>query len=225
MIRGPHSPAATCPGSDRLLDLVEGRLEPALRRSLTAHARGCGRCGEEIAAWKTLLGALRAEALDAPPAHLSDWARRLPATLAPTPPRRRSLLRLVADSWGDLKAAVGSAFSAPLVPAVAVRSGGILPRRLGRRRLLFATGTFDLDIQIDYSGETDPRRVRGQILPAEGPRRLWLGSEVRLATPRRAVARARIDRRGEFVMPRVQPGRYRIEVQGPTRCASVAVEV
>lgn len=225
MKRGPHSPAAIHPDSSRLLDLVEGRLSPARQKSLFEHARGCGRCGEEIAAWESLIGTLRAEALDAPPGHLSEWARRLPGMLAPESPRRRSLLRLVADSWGELKAAVGSISPKAPLPAMAVRSGGGMLHRLGRRRLLFSTESFDLDLQIDYSGEADPRRLRGQILPVEGPRRLWLGSEVRLDTPRRAVTRARVDRRGEFLMPRVQPGRYRIEIQGPARCTSVTLEV
>jgi hypothetical protein len=116
-------------------------------------------------------------------------------------------LRLVADSWALV--------SEGLTPAPALRSGDVRATSLGRRRLLVSARPFELDLEVDYSGHTDPRRLHGQILPLAGPRADWQGSEVLLTAAGRTVSRARIDRRGEFRLARVQPGRYRLEIRPP----------
>lgn len=249
----PDESGATHPEPSRLVDLVEERLSSTVARSVRSHLGTCEPCAATVAAFAHLVQTLHAERADRPPAALSDWARALPDTVSlgrravrPGAIRpggvgatiRRGLaaagagaLRLVADSWALV--------SEGLTPAPALRSGDARATSLGRRRLLFSARPFDLDLEVDYSGQTDPRRLHGQILPLEGPRADWQGSEVLLTAAGRTVSRARIDRRGEFRLFRVQPGRYRLEIRplairrpgAPARaadagrCASPVIEV
>lgn len=163
-------------------------------------------------------------------------SRTTPATLAA--PRghlgrglrgvRTGLMRLVADSWA-LSARVsptplprtGLANSQGGLRSGAADGAGPSTPLAGRRRLLLSAAPFDLDLQVDYRGASEARRVHGQILPIVGSRRAWQGSEVRLISGRRTVTRVRVDRRGEFALPRVLPGVYRIAVSaGPAKRAA-----
>ncbi|TPW13500.1 MAG: hypothetical protein FD129_1265, partial [bacterium] len=142
--RGPHFQKGHVTEAS-LLDHVERRLDDESHRDIQAESR------------------------DAPPAHLLAWARNIPDLVAPR--TRPGWLKLVADTWAEL-AGAASASIVSLQPAPGLR-GVDIPRRAGRRRLLFAAGRFDLDMEIGYPGAEDPRRIHGQVLPVGQPRRLW----------------------------------------------------
>jgi len=224
MKRGPHSSPETHPDTGALLDWLEGRTGSSAATSVRSHVATCAVCRLEVEGWRTLLSRLGDESDSQPPADLVQWALNIPARLAPAG-GRKTILTLISDSWDVIRESVAALAHLPVRPAMAVRSlNGSLPR-LGRRRILYSTAAFDLDLEIDYSGPLDPRRVHGQILPNEEIRGLWIGSEVRLVTEGRTLVRARTDRRGEFEMPRVRPGRYSIQVEGPLLCDSPSLEV
>jgi hypothetical protein len=204
-----------------LLDFVERRLAPDVRRAIAGHLDDCPACRSEAAFFERLLADLGAVRDDRPPAHLAAWARSIPARMAPG--RRPGWLQLVADSWGELTRAVDAALQ-PLQPTPMLR-GVDIPHRAGRRRLLFAAGRFDLDVEIAYPGAADPRRIRGQLLPVEDPRQLWTGSDVRLLRGRTVVATARLDARGGFLLPKVAAGRYALSLAGPVPARTPAFEV
>jgi hypothetical protein len=107
----------------------------------------------------------------------------------------------------------------------ALRGAGDIPRRNGRRRLLFAAGRLDLDLEIGYSAPEEPRRLSGQLLPVGDSRAVWAGSIVRLTRGRAVAASARLDRRGGFILPAVKPGRYALEVSGPSAARTPSFEV
>lgn len=221
MKRGPHSSTEDHPIPGVLLDWLDGRLQGAAAGHVTRHVRSCAACRSEVEQWSSLLGDFKREREEAPPEALVHWAESLPGALGKRA-SRPTLLRLVADSWAGFLEGLAQAATPGFAPQV--RSSDI-PQRLGRRRLLFSAGGFDLDLEIDYVSHEDPRRIHGQILPADGPRQMWADARIELKTGRRVLARARVDRRGEFKIPRIPAGRYRIQVIGPAESASLAVEV
>lgn len=259
----PGQGGAVHPEPSQLVDHVEGHLAPAVARSVRSHLRTCAPCAATAKAFTQLVRALEAERTERPPHALSDWARALPESvprsrtapgaMSARAPRdtgmavalRRGVagaLRLVADSWNLVAGSLGAG---SLAPVPALRSADARATSLGRRRLLFAAQGFDLDLEVDYVGQADPRRLHGQLLPVEGSRAEWQGSEIHLTRAGRSISHARVDRRGEFRLPRVQPGRYRLEIRrslatrpaalpagrptrGPARagrCASPVIEV
>ncbi|HEX7878626.1 MAG TPA: hypothetical protein VF720_04420, partial [Candidatus Eisenbacteria bacterium] len=203
------------------LDFVEQRLGVDDARAIDGHLVGCDSCRSAAGRVAQLLTHLAGMRTDRPPDHLSAWARSIPALVAPK--RRPGWLELVADSWGDLTQAIDSALET-LQPTPMLR-GVDIPHRAGRRRLLFAAGRFDLDLEIAYPGLADPRRIRGQLLPVTDPRQLWTGSDVRLMRGRAVVATARLDARGAFVLPKVAAGRYALSLAGPVPARTPAFEV
>ena len=218
-MRGPHfrSGHAT---DEALVDHLEHRLDEDVQREIQAHLSSCGVCRKEALALTRLMDGLRAEAIDAPPRHLTDWALTIPELVASR--TRPDWLKLVADTWADLAGAVISISS--LQPATMLR-GVDIPNRAGRRRLLFAAGRFDLDMEIGYPGVNDPRRIHGQVLPVGQPRRLWAVCDVHLTRGRVVMAKARLDQRGEFVFPRVPSGRYHLMLAGPAPARTPSFEV
>jgi anti-sigma factor RsiW len=219
-MRGPHFRSGHATES-ALLDFVEGRLADDDRRALAGHLEGCPACRSAADAVGRLIAELGATRGAMPPAHLSHWAASIPTLVAPK--GRRAWLRLVADSWGEMNRALAGALQ-PLQPTPMLR-GVDIPHRAGRRRLLFAAGRFDLDLEIGYPGAADPRRLKGQILPTGDARALWTGTDVRLARGRTIVATARLDARGEFVLPKVAAGRYTLTLAGPAPARTPAFEV
>lgn len=224
MKRGPHSAPGTHPGAGTLLDWLEGTLDVSQHHEVSSHLDRCSPCRSEADAWRSLLHVMRQESRDPVPAFLQSWAAALATRHAGIFPRRATLLDLITDSWGALREAATGLISSP-APLPALRSMNGSAPRLGRRRILFSSEAFDLDLEIDYSGEHDPRRIHGQLLPVDGGRGPWFDTEIRLVGGRHATERTRLDRRGEFSLLRVRPGRYRIEVQGPVCCASPTIEV
>jgi hypothetical protein len=224
MKRGPHSAPGTHPGAGTLLDWLEGRLDVSQRHDVSSHLDRCSPCRSEADAWRSVLDGMRQESRDPVPAFLHNWAAALASRDAGAFPRRAALLDIITDSWGALREAASGLISSPsLLPALRSENGSA--PRLGRRRILFSSSAFDLDLEIDYSGEQDPRRIHGQLLPVDGGRGPWFDAEIRLVGGRHPAERTRLDRRGEFSLTRVRPGRYRIEVQGPVCCASPTIEV
>jgi len=219
-MRGPHFRSGHLTEA-ALLDFIEQRLSLQDRRLLDDHLGACDACRSAAGRIALLLNDLAGMRNDRPPAHLSAWAGSIPALLAPK--QRPGWLELVADSWGELIRAVDTALE-PLQPTPMLR-GVDIPHRAGRRRLLFAAGRFDLDLEVAYPGLADPRQIRGQLLPPLDPRDICTGSDVRLVRGRSVVATARLDARGGFVLPKVAAGRYTLSVAGPVPARTPAFEV
>lgn len=222
MKRGPHLHAGTHLSDDVVLDRLEDRLPSHRTNAVDAHLARCRSCSARVREWRRLLEGLAAGRQEAPPVELAAWARRLPEALAPR--RRAGLMELVADSWSGLLGALGFA-AGPAPAGASLRGGADIPHRAGRRRLLFAAGRFDLDLEVGYSGRPDPRLLRGQVLPARDPRVLWKGADVVVRRGRAEVARARCDARGGFRLKGLPPGRYTLEVGGPAPGRTPTFEV
>lgn len=219
MKRGPHSSDAGHPGPETLIDFVEERLAAGPGRRIAEHLYGCARCRAEAESWARLIGLMAGERADAPPRALAEWARRLPRHEAPA--RRAGLLRLLADSWAGLVEGFAAAAS-PLAPALRSASQRLY---VGRRRLLFAEESFDVDVEIRYVSADDAREVHGQVLPRSGPRSAWEGTEVVLRSGGRIGGHVRLDRRAEFRFVAIPPARYRLEILSPRRAVTPPFEI
>ncbi|MDZ4803524.1 MAG: hypothetical protein SGI90_01510 [Candidatus Eisenbacteria bacterium] len=219
-MRGPHFRKAHVTEA-ALLDHVEQRLNDDSHRDIQRHLADCHRCRSEAADLLRLVEDLRAESRDSPPPHLAAWARMIPELVAPR--TRPGWLKLVADTWADL--AGGALASIVSLQPTPMLRGVDIPHRAGRRRLLFAAGRFDLDMEIGYPGADDPRHIHGQVLPVGQTRHLWTDCDVHLTRGRAAYARTRLDRRGEFVFPRVLAGRYHLTLTGPAPARTPSFEV
>jgi hypothetical protein len=197
------------PAIERIVDRALGRGDPS--GEIAAHVSGCAAC-REIEAWAAALAAAVAEGpLAAAPEALVERALAIPSDAPRRSERRRewSIARLVED-----------AFARP-------RLAGVRGAAIGRRMLYEVPGGH-VDVELAPDPEDGERvRITAQVLFDEGgaPDDL-VAILLRDGEP---VSRAAGDETGTFVLRRIPPGDYRIEILFPAtgravRIASVPVE-
>jgi len=181
----------------QVVDLVEGRLSTVAQAQALAHTAACARCAAEIDGIKHVIGLMRADTADDPPAQVVNLAvglfrtRRAPEPIAA---RRRLLTALRFDSWRTL-------------PQAGMRGG-----TRSERHLLFNAEGFDVDVRITRSGEV--WTISGQVL---GPEQ---GGQVELHGASGTLQCA-LTELSEFKLSPVPPDIYRLIVQ----LSSVEVEI
>ena len=176
----------------RLVDLVEGRLQPEERAATESHVGACRRCAEQVARLERTLGLMRADAGEDAPRDVVSYAvslfgsRRRAA--APTP----SLVgRIVASLTFDSRHAA---------PAFGVRSG----QPSSSRQLVFTAGDTDIDLRIAESAEG--WTLSGQVLGECTGGRV----EIESVGGEGRRAEAELNDICEFAFPPVPAGRYKL---------------
>ena len=172
----------------RLVDLVDERLSNEGRAEIEPHLVACQRCASDVAWLRRVLGLMRADVAENPPAHIVAAAKRLfrPQAIPAGPsPRRQLTATLHFDSM-----------QTPV--AMGLRAGA-----QPDRQMLFATADHLVDLRIAPSGAL--WAVSGQLLGADA------GELVELRSPTR-MARVPLNDMSEFVLPPVPSGSYMLIV-------------
>jgi hypothetical protein len=169
----------------RLVDLVDGRLTSAEQLEIRQHILACAACAEQNAWLERVIGLMRTDTSEQPPAGVLASAKRLfrPPALAT---RQQLMATLQFDS---ARAPIG------------------LGRRAGaqaERQILFAASSYLLDLRIVPQGSLWV--VSGQLLGADD------GQQVELDGPSGTV-QATLNHLSEFVLPPSPSGTYTIKLQ------------
>jgi hypothetical protein len=169
---------------DRLVDLVEGRLSPDEQTQLQTHTSACSRCASQLAWLERVIGVMRTNNYEEPPARVAGEISRVFDSYSPLP----------SSSLPQRITAVLRFDSAQLPVSVGRRSGSSTDRQL-----LFTSEALDLEVQITQSGSL--WEVAGQVLNADARGLAELhGSAGEL--------RATLNEVGEFLLTTVPAGRY-----------------
>jgi anti-sigma factor RsiW len=134
----------------RLVDLVEGRLTPDVLAEAQPHVLACPRCAADVAWLERVIGLMRADTAEQPPALAVAAAKRLFR-----PPARQQLMATLQ-------------FDSARTPAALGRRAGVQTER----QLLFAVSSYLLDLRIVSHGPLWV--VSGQLLGAEDGRQVEL---------------------------------------------------
>lgn len=167
----------------RLADLADERLSADDRAEIELHVTDCPRCAADLAWLRRVIGLMRTDASERPPAHIVAAVKAL---FRPLAPRRRLSATLHFDSQ-NAPIAMGLRAAAP-----------------ADRQMLFATADYLVDLRIVPSGAL--WAVSGQLLGADA------GEQVELRGPD-GHARATPNEMSEFALPPVPPGSYELVVQ------------
>ena len=181
----------------RLVDVVDGRLDPVATVRLHAHIEGCADCRTRAAFWRAAVPKMRGLAPDAPNAmsvrrmqveidRLVAADRAAPAAL---PSRRWPRLFVPATLTLVGAAAILLALRAPskpLVPSPAADDGYATLTRVtgrltidGRAQAAAARLPADREIVLAMATEAELTLDRGSTLRIDGPARLRLGGTAR----------------------------------------------
>ena len=174
---------------DRLIDLVEGRLSPDEQTQMQTHTSACSRCATQLAWLERVIGLIRTNDYEEPPARVAADISRVFDSYSPSPSsslRQRIMAVLRFDS-------------AQLPLAVGRRSGSS-----AEQQLLFTADSLDLEVHIAPSGSL--WEVSGQVLNAD------VHGLAELQGPA-GEARAILNDVGEFLLTPVPPGQYALILQ------------
>jgi len=174
---------------DRLIDLVEGRLSPDEQIQMQAHTSACSRCATQLAWLERVIGLIRTNDYEEPPARVAAEISRVFGSYSPS----------ASSSLRQRIMAVLRFDSAQLPLSVGRRSGSST-----ERQLLFTAETLDMEVRITQSGSL--WEVSGQVLNAD------TRGLAELQGPAVEV-RATLNEVGEFLLTPVPPGRYALILQ------------
>ncbi len=170
----------------RLVDMVEGRLSQAEQADARPHLAACPRCAADVAWLERVIGLMRADTAEPPPAHAVAAAKRL--FRPPTQPAARQQLTAVLQ------------FDSARTPIALGRRAGAQTER----QLLFAVSSYLLDLRLAPQGPLWV--ISGQLFGADD------GRQVELHGPA-GVMRAALNDLSEFALPPSPPGSYTLRLQ------------
>jgi hypothetical protein len=176
----------------RFVEWVEDRLLPAERTQLQSHLAVCHQCQAELARVERMIRAMADDkAVDPPPQVVNRALRIFDARRAPAAPTLAQ--QIIAALRFD---------SAQLSPALGLRSSAATVRQL-----IFSVGAFDIEVRITppTANETE-WTLTGQVLGSD-----VITGQVTLQGAGAAVAAPLVEP-GEFILPPVAPGEYRLIV-------------
>jgi hypothetical protein len=179
----PHIPFV------RLVDLVEGRLTPDELADTRPHLAACLRCAAEVAWLERVIGLMRTDPAEQPPAHAVAAVKqlfRLPAKPF-QPAARRQLTALLEFDSASRPVALG------------MRAGA-----RAERQLLFAVSSYLLDLRVAPHGALWV--ISGQLLGTDN------GRQVELDGPA-GTSQAALNELSEFALPPSPPGNYTLRLQ------------
>jgi hypothetical protein len=207
--------------SDELLvDLAEGLLSPDDERTLRAQVAAHPQRAAELARLEALIALMRQDTTDDAPDHVISQAQRI---FQPAPPvsgvssPQQGMIDAGAAALRQVIAVLQfDSFRAP--QAYGVRQSGIGSEV---RQVLYNADPYDLDLRIaPHDGSW---QISGQVLGADDEDTIVGTVELSSTTPPTSVP---CNDFGEFVLPPVPAGRYRLTVRLPDRAITIeALEV
>jgi hypothetical protein len=207
--------------SDELLvDLAEGLLSPDDERTLRAQVAAHPQRAAELARLEALIALMRQDTTDDAPDHVISQAQRI---FQPAPPvsgvssPQQGMIDAGAAALRQVIAVLQfDSFRAP--QAFGVRQSGIGSEV---RQVLYNADPYDLDLRIaPHDGSW---QISGQVLGPDDEDTIVGTVELSSTTPPTSVP---CNDFGEFVLPPVPAGRYRLTVRLPDRAITIeALEV
>jgi anti-sigma factor RsiW len=170
----------------RLADLVESRLTPGEQIEVRQHLLACPRCAADVAWLERVIGLMRTDTAENPPAHAVDTVKRLLQPPAIPSARRQLAATLQFDS-------------ARTPSALGMRAGAQT-----ERQMLFVVSSYLLDLRIAQHGGL--WTISGQLLGADKGRQIQLHGSA-------GTERAALNDLSEFTLPSSPPGNYTLIVQ------------
>jgi hypothetical protein len=207
--------------SDELLvDLAEGILSPADERTLRAQVAAHPQRAAELARLEAIIALMRQDTTEDAPDHVISQVQRIfqpasPVTGASSP--KQGMIDAGATALRQLIAVLQfDSFRAP--QAYGVRQSGIGSEV---RQVLYNADTYDLDIRIaPHDGSW---QISGQVLGPDDEDTIVGTIELSSTTPLTSVP---CNDFGEFVLPPVPAGKYRLTVRLPDLAITIeALEV
>jgi hypothetical protein len=184
-----------CPGFDKLIDYLDGRLGQKEARPIQEHlGSGCERCQADRNWYQELIAVVRSDDMVEPPAWLSKRALRLFA-------ERKE--EGIFDRLGRLIASlVLDSFAGPLAEGARSASSQ-------SRQLLYRGGPYSIDVQIIPSAAGRANLI-GQVL---GQGETVAELPVRLARHGKIWRSAQTNSLGEFTLKEISQGHYDLFVE------------
>lgn len=183
-----------CPGFERLIDYLDGRLSQKEAEAVEAHlGSGCERCLADRNWYEEFKAVAQSDDMVEPPAWLLKRALRLFVE------RKEGAL----DKLGRLIASLAfDSFARPI--AEGARSAGA-----PSRQLLYRSGPYSIDVQLTASA---PGRANlmGQVLCQEGS---TAELPVRLMRGEKVLRSATTNSLGEFALKEISQGSYDLIVE------------
>ncbi|MFP4439560.1 MAG: hypothetical protein ACLFVO_20145 [Chloroflexaceae bacterium] len=196
--------------SDELLvDLAEGLLSPTDERALRAQVAANPQRAAELARLEALIALMRQDTTEDAPGHVISQAQRI---FQPAPPvtGASSPMQDIIDAGADVLRQVIAVlqFDSFRTPqAYGVRQSGIGPEV---RQVLYNADTYDIDLRIaPHDGSW---QISGQVLGPDDEDTIVGTVELGSTTPLTSVP---CNDFGEFVLPPVPAGSYRLIVRLP----------
>ena len=188
-----------CPGFERIIDYLDGRLDPVPAVEVAAHiAAGCGRCAADLAWYERVKSVAAADDTIEPPPWVLKRAVRLFEAARARQGVRAAIGRLVASLIFDSQ-------TRPL-PA------GVRLTAPADRQLLYRAGAYTVDLQ--FAALDASAQLSGQVLK-EGEFKFEsvAGLKVFLLSEEVALASAVANNFGEFTLPSVACGQYDLRIE------------
>jgi hypothetical protein len=169
----------------RLVDLVDSRLAPDELAAARSHIATCLRCAAELAWLERVIGLMRTDTAEQPPAHVVAAAKRL--FQPPAPALRPQLLAALQ-------------FDSARTPIAPGRRAGTA----AQRQLLFAVSDYLLDVRLVLDGSQ--WAISGQLLGANDGRKIELDGPA-------GTVQAALNELNEFALPPLPAGIYTLKLQ------------
>ena len=169
----------------RLVDLVDSRLAPDEQVAARSHIATCLQCAAELAWLERVVGLMRTDTAEQPPAHAVAAAKRL--FKPPTPALRPQFLATLR-------------FDSARTPIALGRRAGTAVER----QLLFAVSDYLLDVRLVLDGLQ--WAISGQLLGSNDGRQIELDGPA-------GTAQAALNELNEFALPPLSPGIYTLKLQ------------
>jgi hypothetical protein len=197
--------------SDELLvDLAEGLLSPTDERTLRAQVAANPQRAAELARLEALIALMRQDTTEDAPDHVISQAQRIFQPAPPVAGASSPMQGMIDAGTAALRQVIAvlqfDSFRTP--QAYGVRQSGIGPEV---RQVLYNAEPYDLDLRIaPHDGGN--WQISGQVLGADDEDTIVGTIELSSTTPPTSVP---CNDLGEFVLPPVPAGRYRLTVRLP----------
>jgi hypothetical protein len=208
--------------SDELLvDLAEGLLSPADERTLRAHVAAHPQRAAELARLEAIIALMRQDTTEDAPDHVISQAQRIFQPAPPVTGSSSPMQGMIDAGASALRQVIAvlhfDSFRAP--QAYGVRQSGIGSEV---RQVLYNADTYDLDLRIaPHDGGN--WQISGQVLGPDDEDTIVGTVELSSTTPPTSVPCTDF---GEFVLPPVPTGSYRLTVRLPDLAITIeALEV
>ena len=197
-----------CPGFERLIDHLDGRLEAAAADAVAAHlASGCEKCASDRTWYESVRRVTAADDSIEPP----PWVLKRAIKVFDGTPRRLGLSTRLGAIIATL---VFDSLGGPML-------AGARTTEWVDHQLLYRAYDFNIDLSLEPSGQQ--MKLRGQIL-REGESLFESTAGIPLSLIREGewVYSTCTNEVGEFTIPAIDTGRYDVRIEASEVTITVA---